>query len=699
MTKMDTGSDKHNSAEPEPMQATISEAVADFADTLKRGNTKGIAERLRSLKISRFISTENRSAFIHLLCNSVVLSQARHAEIDFEAVLGNQISLLEDSDWFIPASLVLLELRYSNNSLHLVTDTEKRAVKEFYQLEIDGPIENFKYHRSGTTSIIFYLGSVAYKVVRPVYLLDEEVASLDRYFGSYDLAPRAPALHSGTRTSLAMEFVNGETLEEFLTAVGQDLSDEEKLMLISELGEIVGYIHRLDFPHGDLNLRNIIINNPRSPEREIKLIDYGYNYSLTKPVLSAQSYRESVRYIAASGNYSERNAYLDDLYAISVIILDIWFMERDVAAEELLHELSIKQPLLSFILEDCIVKDPSSRMEKLAGKGSPPGARAKHFSAAIKLACSKRVQESNGDSGMTLYKAMTTNTLSYFRLDAESENVTFVLDEDKNKRLQFFHRLSVSVTGLSVLSILLVGQRSFDATDDMFIRLRNWWANTGYSFTEINAGFWDILPGLTISLSFLLLAAKYYLNIFSSAAPETSKEFGGRLANFTMRLNSFAYVIPISYCYLLDPKSWPFCSVVGLWVVASNNAASFQMLARIRNHERFGNLAISRSASVSGDYDVFTGWGAMIMWYTLGISVTGLILVTSDSASNRVVDRALHGEVSYNVYEYLLAFSVFGINFFKMQRENCGTVAPPTRALILRYIEAAKTLSSNKAEK
>ena len=665
--------------------------MSAFIAVLNETRVDGVAEALSSINIERFVVVENLSAFVHLVCNSVLLSQARFSANDYEASLASEIEELSTTDWFFPAALALVELRYAKSTLHEISDVEKDAIRKFYGLHNLPDKKHLEYYRSGTTSIIFISGEKAVKIVRPVYVLDQEVASLDKYIKEYFAAPLAPGLTSAEPTVLVMEYIKGPTLEEVLREGAMELPRARKLSLVRALGEVIGQLHRQEFPHGDLNPRNIIVEELSDDRCSLRLIDYGYNYSLTKPVLSAQSYRDSVRYIAASPNENLRDAYLDDLYSVSVIILDVWFGNMTAVPSELLHDLTVEQPLLAFILEDCLVDRPEWRMKKLQHRQADARTRANYFAAAVELACSTRVQNRTPDENTSLISVIRSSPMELFLPAKDDDEARYVLDNETNKRLNFFRKLSIAVTAFSAGTIVAVGLESYWGQGGFFTDLRSTWYQAGLSFTPPTARFWDVLPGLAISMSFLLLATKYYLSIFSSAAPDRESGFGSGLANLTMRMNAFAYSIPIAYCYLLDPKVWPFCAAIGLLIVASNNIATFRMVRKIRRSDFFDSLALARSTDAKSAYKIFSGWGTLVSLYALGVFVVGIVLVTSGSAQNHIVERYSPAPVSYNVYEYLLAASVIGINYFKMQRENCGKQAPMARALVQRYIETAKT--------
>lgn len=674
---------------------TIPEAVSVLKAALTSEDGKTVSEKLSNKKIDHLSTSANMPAFIYLVCNAVLQEQARNTEINIEERLAAEVDALEASGWFIPSALALVELRYAMGSLNSITSLEKKAILQYYDIEEQLDISDFEYHRSGTTSIIFVSNSVAVKIVRPVYLMDEEIADLDKYRERYKHAPRSPNIISAKPASLLMDYIRGVTLEEFFIKREESEKKEKRLDAIVELAKLVKKVHEEKYSHGDLNPKNIIVSDQSesgSDRLVLKLVDFGFNYSLTKPILSAQSREETLRYVAPTPDNKPRNAYIDDIYSMAVIMLDIWFggVDRKPIYEQV-HNLAKVQPLLASILEDALVSDPEKRLLKLGARNFKDHKKILPFLEAIRLACSPGAQTALSSQNANILRAFFKTSPLEYLVDSKDEG-TFTLDEKTNKRINFFRRLSFSITALSLTAIVTAAYQSLFQIEGFFSNMRVYWASNGYGFTPLNASFWEILPGFAICVSFLLLATKYYLWIFGSLNPPKDLGLSSFLCGLMMRFNAFAYALPVAYCFLLDPKAWPFSSTIGLLIVALNNYFTLSVLKKIRAMDGFTGLPLDKAEAVEKDLKTFEGWGALVSWYAVGILVAGLVLVTSDAAQNKIVETVYSVDGGYNIFEYLLAFSVIGINFFKMQRENCGTVAPDMRNLIKRHIEAAKSL-------
>ncbi|MGP4041134.1 protein kinase domain-containing protein [Gracilibacillus sp. D59] len=75
----------------------------------------------------------------------------------------------------------------------------------------------------------------------------------------------------------AMEFIDGENLEDLLFTKKKQYQEKEALLFFKELLEIVQHIHKKGVAHGDIRIPNVIMNNER-----LFLIDFGLSQNLHK---------------------------------------------------------------------------------------------------------------------------------------------------------------------------------------------------------------------------------------------------------------------------------------------------------------------------------------------------------------------------------------------------------------------------------
>jgi TP53 regulating kinase-like protein len=72
---------------------------------------------------------------------------------------------------------------------------------------------------------------------------------------------------------LYLEYINGRTLKDFLSANGApDICSQRNLELARKIGETLGKMHDLDIVHGDLTTSNIMI---REEDLAVVIIDFG----------------------------------------------------------------------------------------------------------------------------------------------------------------------------------------------------------------------------------------------------------------------------------------------------------------------------------------------------------------------------------------------------------------------------------------
>jgi serine/threonine protein kinase len=77
-------------------------------------------------------------------------------------------------------------------------------------------------------------------------------------------------IDEGDTVAFVMEYIEGETLKEYLERKGK-LSDEEIKNLFSQMLDAVGYVHEQNLVHRDIKPSNFMI----TPKGQIKLLDFG----------------------------------------------------------------------------------------------------------------------------------------------------------------------------------------------------------------------------------------------------------------------------------------------------------------------------------------------------------------------------------------------------------------------------------------
>ena len=77
-------------------------------------------------------------------------------------------------------------------------------------------------------------------------------------------------IDDGERVAFVMDFIEGETLKEYLERRGR-LSDDETKRIFSQMLDAVGYVHDQNLVHRDIKLSNFMLDN----QGTVKLMDFG----------------------------------------------------------------------------------------------------------------------------------------------------------------------------------------------------------------------------------------------------------------------------------------------------------------------------------------------------------------------------------------------------------------------------------------
>ena len=77
-------------------------------------------------------------------------------------------------------------------------------------------------------------------------------------------------IDDGDTVAFVMEYVEGESLKEYIERKGK-LSDEEIKSIFSQMLDAVGYVHEQNLVHRDIKPSNFMV----SPNGNVKLMDFG----------------------------------------------------------------------------------------------------------------------------------------------------------------------------------------------------------------------------------------------------------------------------------------------------------------------------------------------------------------------------------------------------------------------------------------
>ena len=210
-----------------------------------------------------------------------------------------------------------------------------------------------------------------------------DVATFDRFRREMEIARRLDhpgiqhSLDPGgdrTRPYLVMEYVEGETLREYLARRGR-LPIAEAVALVDQLADAMGYAHRQGVTHRDLKPENVLV----TPDGRPIVTDFGIALMsgarrLTWRWLTSQM--GTPDYMAPEQVQGERGDARTDVYALGVILFELlagrvpWegdnplsIMNQAVTrpAPSLLDLDPSIPPPLDAIVRKCIRKDPAER--------------------------------------------------------------------------------------------------------------------------------------------------------------------------------------------------------------------------------------------------------------------------------------------------------------------------------------------------
>lgn len=190
--------------------------------------------------------------------------------------------------------------------------------------------------------------------------------------------PNLPRVHDvlrqGQDTTLIMELVEGDSLEDILLGHPGGLPLEEVLHLWLQLLAALAWMHRQGIIHRDIKPSNLMINQ----EGTLQLMDFGLARELHTIAQKGTRVRGTPAYMAPEQILGGELGPGTDLYATAVTVFELLtgrlpFHEGDIAyhhlhsAAPLLHTLRPDAPVaLSQLLNSCLQKDPQARPQSAA---------------------------------------------------------------------------------------------------------------------------------------------------------------------------------------------------------------------------------------------------------------------------------------------------------------------------------------------
>lgn len=499
---------------------------------------------------------------------------------------------------------------------------------------------NIRYCASGTTSLILRgqidVEHLAIKIVLPQHLNNSSIRrSTKNYLNNYGRAHGAehgfaPQVFYSNDRVIVMRYAPGVTLEHVIVHKSDigTWSDEE---MVENISAIFGSICRAlqyyatceDPPlsHLDLNPRNIILNERANARGEpvysdCRLIDFGPNFLFTERLANSTSYlkklSEASKYVPADATETSAGFFSPkvDLYSVGYMILEL-LNRGPVSKEEVgkaLDECWKKYPRYAMIIEDLIDGCPEKRALTFSSD-----------SYCIFNDLEIRLYDAQAKFQEKVDRAprSTLARRSVGMVDVLFPGVSALLGAESNSKQTGGALVSYSAHALIVSYVLVycIGRFAPESYDVSHI-IGSYPESVLY-----HSNFGDIW-GWLICISFSFLATSYYVRVFSGLRFSSAFGLGGAIANTTMALNSFVYILPISYTMLFDPSAWPFCVFAGILPVVTNNYFVYRAVSKglEETREVFGHEKTNITARI---IERFSTWYSYMLYYAISILFVG----------------------------------------------------------------------------
>ncbi len=604
--------------------------------------------------------------------------------------------------------------------------------------------KGFTFHRHGTTSIILrgtgaerhgVERAYALKLILYPYL---RITRIEQATLRYkDRMPRATAgdvhfthVWASASSWILMDFIAGSTLSELYANRSLDRKARIDLASIRNLGlALLDGLCQLDERynegnsgprrvHGDLTPSNIIISgDDEAPVAH--LIDIGRNYLYAHSAVTGEEGPDG-RYIAPEVKASAPDEGIGNSDLFSLGHLLILFGGVGVRADGAVpDEFYAAVPMIARFIEDLIETSPTYRLivfpedvkepryvllrrqflaELDAADAAERSGRApsdEHWLRALlaqfgyrlpdalrplagmPLRLLRIVRSKKSESGASATVTRSLVAWSWWSATAWALAMAVVVT-------WFIRQLSYRGTWQWGSRSVEVFQKLVAPHSPQVIPIVDSWRLSDYPFPNL-AHNW---PALFVGLTYALVGAKYYQNLFASITPLRGGWRASRLtawaaaAQFFMRVETTAACALVLPCVLVEPRWWPVDSAIGQILVYLCNLCCyrFALTAITDARKKKLNTVPADNASTTGMSD-FREWVPSSLFYA--VVVTGI--------GSLIFFGKLH-----DIWIY--ALSVGSINLVLFYIIKCGFGASDVRILLTRAMLAAERLR-RRAEK
>ncbi|MGW0227980.1 protein kinase domain-containing protein [Actinopolymorpha singaporensis] len=544
--------------------------------------------------------------------------------------------------------------------------------------------DELSFHRHGTTS--FILAGTAEEVhgrasrfalkclLCPFLRAASVVRSTYDYMAEYGL-PTKKLRHvvrvwASSPNWILMDFVEGETLAEYLARRGAEAPARSGLLRLAprrcrdlalerrraaeeravrvDLLENVGRellaaladLERVGLRHCDLSPSNIIVNQDSA---QFVLIDLGVNYLYVHAVAGQGG--PDAGYVAPEVRRSGTGAYTSDLYSLGQLLIT-------AAAPKRHHDgfvpdsLYAETPILARFIEDLVDGDPARRLSLFKPDPAEPLYPQLRILLDEELA---GVQAARSDRSAA--PGLLADLIGLFRPLSGAPGRQWGLW--KVRRRQGLYR--DTSRGMHVRWLLFWAWLSGAAWYVGATIVLWWWARdlgwewgnqvvtalhrlTGASpdsfpyLDDLRQPDYRVpdlvtnLPARMVCLSFLLVCARYYQNLFAGLTPLTAGLGQGRLgklallAEVHMRLASvvgFVLVLPTT---LIQQAWWPVCTTIGMIVTSLCNWTCRKFAQTAVAEARTSGLSTVPAGRIAA-LEEFCRWAPSSTFYTFTVAV------------------------------------------------------------------------------
>lgn len=559
---------------------------------------------------------------------------------------------------------------------YLVPELAELAPDRTSRLEWDRiDFDTLRFHRHGTTSFILtglprdavqgQRRPLALKCIVYPYLRVPSIVRATREYLSRFGTLRADVEHvagvwASSHSWILMDYVAGETLAEHLDrrlGLGGDEPGPAgaiRIDLLAELGRqlfvAMTDLDRAGLRHHDLSPSNIIVaHRPDRDSPRFVLVDLGVNHLYTHAMPGLDG-PDSV-FVAPEVRAGDEGARTSDLYSVGQLLI-AFSGGPDLADGQVPDRFYAETPVLARFVEDLVGREPGHRLliftpdpdrplypqlrtvfdEELTAVAASRPARSLPGGRLVNQ-LADLVRPLAGAPGRQRRIWRIRRTQQLYRDPRRSMYARWLL---------FWSWLSASAWYLG--SAILI---------TWWLRDLSWdWGNQAIALWQRAAGtpadefpYLDALrapdypvadplgnlPVRIVGLSFLLVGARYYQNLFAGLTPLVAGLDQGRLswsallAEVFIRLQSVAALVFVLPPTLIQRDWWPIFTAIGITVSFLTNwsCLSFARAAlRQANDRGLSTVPARRVASL----EAFADWTPSAGFYAAGCWVIGLFI-------------------------------------------------------------------------